>query len=102
MHYSLSLHHLTLSDNDEQEVKKKLDRLHKHLHAPFTTHVRLEHSTHHLKGDVVTCIVNIAQDGQVYHAERTATSVADAIDEVVEALNKELGRAHDKRKDHHN
>ena len=78
----------------------KLDRLQKHLMPPYVMDVRCMRSTHHLKGDVITCKVNIEQHGRVFHAERDAQTVLDALDEVIEALEKELGKDHDKRKDH--
>lgn len=100
MHYSLSLEHLRLGGEDNSMIDKKLDRLHKHLLPPFTTDVRLVRSRHHAKGDVIACTVNIEQGGKVFHAERSASTIQDALDEVIDALQKELGRAHDKRKQH--
>lgn len=101
MQYTLSLQHITLSDTDEQLMNEKLDRLEKHLLPPFTSHVRFTRNTHHLKGDVVKCIVTINQGKEVFHAEREASNIQDALDEVISALNKNLGRAHSKRKDRH-
>jgi len=100
MQYSLSLQHLSMSEADEQLLNEKLDRLKKHLLPPYTVQIRFTRSTHHQKGDVVTCIVNIEQGGEVFHAEKDASTMQDALDEVVAALMNNLERAHDKRKDH--
>ncbi len=82
-------------------MDKKLGRLQKHLLPPYTINVRCTHSTHHAKGNVITCLVNIEQRGKVFHAERAASTIQDALDAVIEALEKELGREHDKRKESH-
>ncbi|MBI3255398.1 MAG: HPF/RaiA family ribosome-associated protein [Candidatus Andersenbacteria bacterium] len=91
---------MELGDADITMMDKKLARLKKHLLPPYTTDVRCMRSTHHAKGDVITCSVNIEQSGKVFHAERAASTIQDALDEVIEVLEKELGRAHDKRKSH--
>jgi ribosomal subunit interface protein len=100
MKYSLSLEHVTLGDEDQVMMDKKLSRLRKHLLPPYTIDVRCTRSTHHNKGDVMTCTVNIEQGGHVFHAQREADTIQDALDEVIAALEKELSRDHDKRKQH--
>lgn len=100
MQYSLSLEHVVMGDEDTELMDKKLGRLKKHLLPPYSADVRCVRSRHHAKGDVITCTVNITQSGKVFHAERTAETIQDALDEVIAALDKELGRAHDKRKQH--
>lgn len=89
-----------MGDEDRAMMDKKLSRLKKHLLPPYTMDVRCTHSTHHAKGDVVDCTVNIEQSGKVFHAQRSSSTIQDALDEVIEALEKELGKEHDKRKDH--
>ena len=101
MTYNLHCENLDLSDFERTELDKKIDRIEKHLHPPFMVDVVLHHDAHHLKGAVVTCRINIKQGKKLFHVERTGSTAADAVDEVLNALKNELEREHDKRKDRH-
>ncbi|MEX0650032.1 MAG: HPF/RaiA family ribosome-associated protein [Candidatus Andersenbacteria bacterium] len=100
MKYNLRLDHIELSDFDQEQLDKKMDRLKKHLLPPFMIDVTLSHSTRHLHGNAVGCIVNIQQGKKVYHADRSADDIQTAIDQTLEALRNELEKAHGKRKKH--
>ena len=101
MIYNLHCHHLTLSDLERDSLDKKIDRLARHLHPPYTIDITLQHDTHHLKGDVITCRINVEQGKKVFHAERVGGTTADTIDEVIGAIKSELEKDHDRRKDRH-
>lgn len=101
MEYSLRTDNLTLTDVERDALDKKLRRLQKHLQPPFTTDVTLLHDSHHLKGDVVTCRINIKYGKKVFHAERVGSTIADVVDESVRALDQELAKHHSKQKDKH-
>lgn len=98
MKYNLRTEHLELSDLDHEQIDEKLDRLQKHLEPPFVIDVTLQHDTHHRHGAVVTCTINVEHGKKVFHAERSDNTVQNALDEAVNTLQKELGRAHDKDK----
>lgn len=100
MKYSITLHHIVLSDMDREQLEEKLNRLYKHLVPPYEIDVLLAHDTHHTQGDVIRCRINIEQEGKVYHAERSEGSVQDAIDSVINALKSELLVSHNRRKEH--
>lgn len=100
MKYSLRTEHLTLTDFDQQQLEKKLNRLGKHLLPPFVIDISLLHDTHHQRGPVVTCIINIEQGRKVFHADRSAESIQDAIDRSLQAVAKELRKEHSKHKKH--
>jgi ribosomal subunit interface protein len=96
MKYSLQTENIVLTDLEANSLQEKLDRLEKLMRPPFVIDVILRHDRHHRKGDVVTCRVNIEQGKYVFHAERKGGTVADCVDEVVQALQKELQKRHDK------
>lgn len=102
MKYSLRTENFTLSDFDREQLDKKMERLNKHLIPPFTVDVALLHDTHHNKGQVVTCRINVEHGKKVLHAERTGQSAQDAVDESLVAIKRELEKEHDKKKDHRN
>lgn len=100
MQFNLSSKHIDLTDTDKELMQEKLNRIEKHLVPPFTVDVMCTHSTHHNKGDVVGCRINITQGKKVIHAERDAESVQDALDQCIEAIKSELLKLRDKEKDH--
>lgn len=98
MKYNLHTHHLDLTDLDYEQLEKKLDRLTKFLKTPYTTDVTFKRSTHHNKGQVINCKINISQGKKVVHADRQEGSVQDALDETIDALRHSLAKMHDKEK----
>src|SRR5687767_10054519 len=94
MKYSLSTDHITVTPSDQELLDKKLVKLEKLVNEPYTMTIRFKHDTHHLKGQVVTCLVNIQQGKRVFHAERNEDSIQTAFDGVVAALKSELQKAH--------
>ncbi len=86
---------------DQGLLGKKLERLEKHVPVPFTCHVDIEHDQHHHTGAVVLCRINITSHKKTYHVERSAETLQDALDAVLEALRHELERDHGKHKDRH-
>lgn len=101
MKYNLHCENLELSDFEQTELDKKIERIEKHLQPPFIVDVTLHHDGHHLKGAVVTCRINVEQGKKLFHVERTGSTAADVLDAVLDALKNELERDHDKRKDRH-
>lgn len=101
MLYNLTCQHIELSDLERGELDKKIDRLARHVTPPYTLDVTLKHDTHHLKGDVISCHMNIEQGKKVFHAERVGNTIADTVDEVLDALKSELEKDHSRRKDRH-
>ncbi len=97
MLYSLQTTNLKLSDTDRNLLDKKMERLEKYIESPFNVKIRLIHDTHHTKGNTITCIINIAHDKRVFHAERTAETVNNALDKSVRAITSELIKHHQKR-----
>lgn len=98
MKYSLSTDHITVTPDDQDLLDMKLVKLEKLVHEPYTMTIRFKHDTHHLKGQVVTCLINITQGKRVFHAERNEDSIQTAFDGVVTALKSELHKTH--RSDH--
>lgn len=92
---------IDLSDIERSAIDEKVDRLSRHVFPPFTMDMMFDRNKHHKSGDIITCKINIEMHGRVFHAEREAGSVQDALDEVISALKNELERDHDKRKDIH-
>jgi len=101
MKYTLHTHHIELTEADSALLDKKLDRLAKHLQPPFTASIGLRRDAHHRSGEIITCTANITHGGKTLHAERTANTIQDATDEVVQALLHELAKEHGKAKDKH-
>lgn len=101
MEYSLRVRGLNLTAMDQQLLDKKLERLERHVPTPFSCSVDIEHDQHHRKGAVVLCRVNITSHKKTYHVERSAETVQDAMDQVLEALRHDLERDHDKHKEQH-
>lgn len=81
-------------------LEKKLERLEKHVPTPFSCSVDIERDAHHRTGAVVMCRINITSHKKTHHVERSAETVQDALDEVLEALRHELERDHGKHKEH--
>lgn len=92
---------MQLTALDQQLLNKKLNRLSKHLPTPFTCRIDVEHDGHHRTGAVVLCRINIMARKKTYHAERSAETLQDALDDVLVALRHELEREHSKHKDRH-
>jgi ribosome-associated translation inhibitor RaiA len=68
------------------------------LHSPYLIDVRLTHDRHHRQGKVITCRLNIKQGGEVFHSERAADTVQNAVDLTVAAAKQELQKYRDKLK----
>ncbi len=100
MNYSLNTHNLQVSDIDQDYLEKKLPHLKKHLLTPYHMEVSLTHDRHN-KGDVISCHLTVKQAGSTFHAERSGATIQEVIDSTVDAVERELAKAHDKRKDHH-
>jgi ribosomal subunit interface protein len=100
MKHSLRLEHITLSDTDREQLEEKLNRLEKHVMMPYVTDVTISHDTHHTSGDVIRCTILIEQGKKVFRAERSNSTVQNAIDASIAALKSELLSSHDRRKDH--
>lgn len=100
MKHSLRLEHITLTDLDTQHLEDKLNRIEKHLTAPYTVDVTLMHDTHHAKGNVVTCTIIIEQGKEVFRAERAEATAENAIDSCIAAIKSSLLSSHDRRKEH--
>jgi ribosomal subunit interface protein len=100
MKYSLRTEHITLSDLDREQLDKKLSRLNKHLLEHHMIDISILHDTHHQKGNTVTCVINIEQGKKVFHAERTHSTIQNALDEALAAVARELKKEHDKNKRH--
>lgn len=98
MKYSLTTEHLTLGDTDLDLIQKKMERLEKFLTPPFTASIVLRHDTHHRRGDVITCRINIENVGKVFFTKRMSDNVQNAIDEAVSVLKNKLSRHRDKLK----
>lgn len=100
MRYSLSTSHLEITAEDQTLIDKKLSKLDRILHEPYVTDIRLKHDTHHGKGDVVSCTINIEQGKRVFHAERSRETIQDALDECIAAIHQELTRFYGKHSSH--
>lgn len=100
MKHSLRLEHITLTDLDTAHLEDKLNRIEKHLAAPYTVDVTITHDTHHAKGNVVTCTIIIEQGKEIFRAERTSDTVPNAIDASISALKSSLLSSHERRKEH--
>ncbi len=100
MKYSLTTRYLKLTPADMSLLDKKLERLEKYLKPPFHADVMLRHDTHHRRGNTVTCSVNIKQAKSSFHARRTAETIQNALDEVIEVLKSELARHSGKKRGH--
>ncbi|MBI1833870.1 MAG: ribosome-associated translation inhibitor RaiA [Candidatus Andersenbacteria bacterium] len=100
MKYSLRTHNLEVSDLDRQQMDEKLDRLEKHIQIPFVADVSLERHTLRSAGETVTCIIRVEQGKQLFRSERSDSSLQTALDEAIDAIQKELKKAHDKNKRH--
>lgn len=97
MKYSLSTEHLTMTETDQRLINKKLVKLEKLVHEPYMMDIRLVHDTHHNKGQVVACTINIKQGKRVFHAERSSESIQTSLDEAISALRHELQKTYRKR-----
>ncbi len=100
MKHSLRLEHIEISDIDREQLESKLNRLEKHVAIPYITDVLIAHDTHHTNGNVVRCTIIIEQGKHVYRAERSESTVQNAIDKSIAAIKSELDSAHDRRKEH--
>ncbi|OGY36582.1 MAG: hypothetical protein A3E36_03250 [Candidatus Andersenbacteria bacterium RIFCSPHIGHO2_12_FULL_45_11b] len=100
MKYSLRTEHIKLTSQDKEKLEDCLNRLEKHVEPPFVTDVSIIQDTHHLKGNIIRCIIMIEHGKKVYRAERSEDTVQNAIDAVCAALKSELASDHDKRKQH--
>lgn len=100
MKHSLRLDHIEISEIDKEQLDSKLNRLEKHLLTPYVTDVTISHDTHHTKGNVVRCTIIIEQGKHLYRAERSESTIQNAIDASIAAIKSELLSAQDRRKEH--
>ena len=96
MKYNITKKGVELTNMDEASLTEKIDRLEKHLHEPYVVDIWLSRDTHHQSGDVITCRINVEEGKKVFHAERTAATILDAIDEVIAAVTQQLEKHHDR------
>lgn len=101
MKYSLQTEHIDITEGDQALIDEKMDRIEKYVSVPFVADMRIVKDQHHTTGDVIMCKVNISQGKKVIHADRTAGTVQNAVDETINALQSELRREHDKKKEDH-
>lgn len=100
MKYSLRTHNITVTDMDLEQMEKKLETLKKHLTPPFVVDITCAREKLKTAPESITCSITIGQGKKVFHAERTEGTLQSALDKVINAIQKELGREHDKRKRH--
>lgn len=96
MRYTLHTQRITLTALDTEHLEKRLAHLEKRLAPPYTAQVTITHDAHHRKGQVINCTLTIAHGKMVFHATRAAETVATSIDEVAQAVTKELSKAKEK------
>lgn len=89
-----------MTDEDQQLMDSKLNRIKKHLIPPYVADISCTHAQLKSSGETVTCTINIEQGKKVFHAERTADTLQNALDEAVQAISRELAKEHDKHKRH--
>lgn len=104
MNYTFHTDNLKLSALDQEFLDKKLSRLEKHLWPPYTLTINLRRNNHHRTGDVIECQMNVHLPGIKHplHAERSAATIQDCLDQTLHALANELQREHDKAKEKDN
>ncbi len=100
MQYQLRTEHIELTSSDQEQLDKKLDRLHKHLKPPYITDITFIRDTHHRTGNIITCIINVQQGKDMYHAERSNGDIQTALDQALKAIGQEMKNNHDKETDH--
>jgi len=100
MQYSLRTQHLELTDLDRDQIDNKLNRIKKHLMPPFTMDISMIREQLKSNGETVNVRINIEQGKRVFHAERSDSTVQNALDAAIEAISAELKKEHDKKKQH--
>ena len=95
--FSVRYDHITLSDWDQGQLVKKLQRLEKRVQEPHMLDITFTHSTHHLNGQVVGCKMALEQGKNIFYAAREAESVQTALDQCLEAMVAELEHNYGKR-----
>lgn len=98
MKYTLHTHNIQLSDGDQAHLEKKLNRLEKHVLAPYVLDLVFIHDAHHLHGQVITCRINVEHGKHVMHAERTADTIQNALDQASAALENELQKSNEQER----
>ena len=96
MKYSIQLDKITVSADDRQLINNKIDRLATIITDPYVIDLKFARDTHHAKGEVVTCIINVEQGKRVFHAERKSETVQTSLDLTLGALSQELAHYHKK------
>lgn len=96
MKYSIQLDKITVSSNDRQLINDKIDRLATIITSPYVIDLKFALDTHHTKGEVVTCIINVEQGKRVFHAERKSETVQISLDLALAALSQELAHYYKK------
>lgn len=98
MEYILHTRNLTLSQSDQIQIEKKLNRYQKYLNPPYHIHLHFGHDAHHLKGQVITCKLTIEHGKHTTHAEHEADTIQNSLDQTLEAVEKDLQRQHDRER----
>lgn len=86
------------SDGLQELVSSKFQLLEKHIgEAPSLCEVEFEKTTHANSGSIYRIEVNLETNGRFFRAESTADSFENAVDEVLNEMDKELRRSNDKK-----
>lgn len=97
--YNLTRKNIELSELDQQEIEEKTQRLKRLIKGPYTFDIVIKRDSHHRQGNVIDCRMTLKTAGNTMHAERLNSTVANVVDEVVEALRKELVKFQEKKND---
>lgn len=87
-----------MTEADRLLLEKKIGRLKKLLQPPYMADIRFWHDTHHIKGEVVNCVMNVKEGKRVFHSERVGDSMQKALDECLQAIKSEIAKNHGKGK----
>lgn len=90
--YTLSAHNIVLSAFNRRQIEEKIGRLEKYLRHPLPVEITFRREG---KG-LILCAVTYGEGKQTLHAERANHSLEESLDQVLEALKKELIKQHER------
>lgn len=97
MQLTITGKNINISDRTEEYVRQKLERLDRHLSEPVEAHVEL--STENTKNVNQRQIVQVTlyKNGTIIRAEERSADLRNAVDAVVDKLDKQVRRYKDKQ-----
>ena len=83
---------ITLGDDSEKYINRKIDRLERHLNAISDAKLEISQKRSRKQGDVVVAQLTLSASGQILRGQETGQNLFAAIDAVTDVMDRQIRR----------